>query len=104
KRLIPKLYKAGVYNLGMEFGASENQETLDSLLTAPSYDKEIAREVMYSYNVGWAYQEYQDIYQAAWKFNENLPEGKKPFRILNLSYQYDWSNFNHDDVRTPNNM
>src|SRR4249919_3417324 len=26
--LIPKLYKAGVYNIGMEFGASEDQSRL----------------------------------------------------------------------------
>src|SRR5580765_8055208 len=28
-QLIPELYKAGIYNLGMEFGASEDQQRLD---------------------------------------------------------------------------
>src|SRR6187402_3203077 len=34
KSLIPFLYKNGVYTIGMEFGASENQKKLDSLILA----------------------------------------------------------------------
>jgi uncharacterized iron-regulated protein len=89
--LIPSLYKAGVYNLGMEFGASEMQSKLDSLLNAKIYDEESARDMMYFYNVGWAYKEYTDIYWSVWKFNKSLPVNAKKFKILNLSYQYNWS-------------
>ena len=34
KSLIPDLYKAGVYNLCMEFGAFEKQKELDELLNS----------------------------------------------------------------------
>ncbi|QIL88612.1 hypothetical protein GNX18_01625 [Microbulbifer sp. SH-1] len=102
--LIPKLYDAGVRNLGMEFGAWEDQETLDALLSAPAYDPQAARDLMYSYNVAWPYREYQDMYRAAWAFNRGLPEGAEPFRILNLSYRYDWRHFGVGDARTPENM
>ncbi len=102
KNLIPLLYASGVRALGMEFGASEQQHTLDSLLTAPAYNEQMARDMMYFYNVGWAYVEYQDLYRAAWEFNKHLPENASGFRIINMSYQFDWSEFS--GIRTPENM
>lgn len=101
--LIPGLYQAGVYNIGMEFGAFEMQAKLDSLLIAPTYNEKLAREMMYYYNAGWAYQEYIDVYRAAWKFNKTLARNAKPFRILNISYHYDWSKFTGGQ-RTPDMM
>ncbi|MBB6462350.1 hypothetical protein [Flammeovirga kamogawensis] len=92
-QLIPKLYKAGVYNLGMEFGASEMQHKVDSLLSAPQFDEELMRNIMFFYNVGWPYKEYMDVYKNAWKFNTTLKANDKKFRIINLSYQYNWSNY-----------
>ncbi len=100
--IIPGLYRSGVRTLGMEFGASENQHILDSLLVAPAYDEQTARDIMYFYNVGWAYKEYMNLYKKAWEFNQTLPEHAPKFRILNLSYQFDWSEF--EGVRTPENM
>ncbi|MCR9132941.1 MAG: hypothetical protein NXI08_10215 [bacterium] len=88
--LIPELYEAGVYTIGMEFGAYERQDQVDSLLVADEYDEQLIRDIMFFYNVGWAYQEYLDIYRAAWMFNQSLIPGERPFRILNISYQYNW--------------
>ena len=69
RSLLPELYRHGVYMLGMEFGASEDQEVLDSLLTAPEYDERLARELMYRYNCAWAIKEYTDLYHAAWSLS-----------------------------------
>ncbi|PZX93260.1 hypothetical protein DOS84_10340 [Flavobacterium aquariorum] len=102
KSLIPFLYKNGVYTIGMEFGASENQKTLDSLILAPEYNENIARKLMFNYNSGWVFKGYTDIYKAAWLFNKSLPESAKKFRILNLSYRYNWSSFS--GYRTPEKM
>lgn len=100
--LIPSLYHAGVRTLGMEFGASENQHILDSLLVAPEYDEQTARDIMYFYNVGWAYKDYMDLYKKAWEFNQTLPDHAPKFRILNLSYRFDWSKF--EGARSPEIM
>ena len=51
-RLIPLLPAAGVFTLGMEFGASEDQAALDALTTADAYDEALARRLMFNYNVG----------------------------------------------------
>lgn len=91
--LIPALHKAGVYNLGMEFGAAEDQALLDSLLTAPAYNDDLARKLMFHYNVTWAYKEYIDLYRIAWEFNRSLSKKERKFRIINLSYVYQWAGF-----------
>lgn len=97
--LIPQLYQAGIFNFGMEFGANEDQEDLDKLITGEEYDELEARRLIFNYNVKWAYKEYTDIYKAAWKFNKSLPKDAKKFRILNLSYIYNWKGFL--GMRTP---
>jgi len=102
KNLIPELYKAGVTNLCMEFGSYEMQSRLDSLLTADEYNEQLARDMMFHYNVGWAYKEYTDIYREVWTLNKSLKVNDKKFRIVNLSYQYDWSEY--ASPRTPANM
>lgn len=102
RALIPRLHAAGVHTLAVEFGASEVQERLDAVLNAPDYDEAAVREMLYFYNVGWAYAEYAELCREAWKLNRSLRADQPRFRILNLSYQYDWSRF--DGVRTPENM
>ena len=102
KELIPELYAAGVTNLCMEFGSFEMQSKLDSLVNAAEYNEQSARDMMFFYNVGWAYKEYTDIYKEVWKLNKSIPAGKNKFRIVNISYQYDWSKYT--SPRTPESM
>ena len=52
KDLIPGLYENGVTNLCMEFGAFEMQNKLDSLMNAEEYNEQLARDMMFYYNVG----------------------------------------------------
>ena len=99
KSLIPVLYKNEIYTIGMEFGASENQKTLDSLILAPEYNEDLARKLMFNYNSGWVFKGYTDLYKAAWSFNRTVSKSAKKFRILNLSYRYNWSSFS--GYRTP---
>ncbi|MGD6818291.1 ChaN family lipoprotein [Metabacillus sp. 113a] len=100
--LIPQLYQSGVYTFGMEFGASEDQADLDRLITSEEYDETEARRLLFNYNVRWAYKEYADIYKAAWKLNKSLPKGERKFRILNLSYMYNWEGYS--GMRTPTSL
>lgn len=93
QRLIPTLYANGIYTIGMEFGAYENQQKLDSLLQSEDWDEALAQQMMFHYNVTWAYREYVDVAKAAWEFNQALPKNAKHFRILNLSYIFSWDAF-----------
>lgn len=102
KKMIPKLYAHGIYMLGMEFGAYEDQKQLDSLINAPRYNEKLARQLMFNYNTRWAIVEYMNLYKAAWEWNHSLPEQAKKFRVLNISYRYNWEKF--EGARTPENM
>lgn len=95
-QLIPGLYKAGVTNLGMEFGSAEMQAKVDSLMQAPAYNEQLVRDIMYFHNSTWPYAGYLALYKAVWEFNRTLENGQKKFRVLHLSYQYNWIGFEGD--------
>ena len=97
--LVPRLYRAGVRNLVMEFGAAEDQRALDRLLTAPAYDAAALQRLMFRYNSAWSWVEYRSLYAAVWRFNRSLPAGQPPFRVVNMSYVYRWREFSAP--RTP---
>jgi hypothetical protein len=89
--LIPRLYAAGIRNLGIEFGCYEYQDKVDRLITAPEYDENLARWLMFKEFVVWGFIEYMDIYRKAWELNKSLPPDKPKFRVVNLSYRPNWS-------------
>lgn len=94
--LIPLLHKNGVYNLGIEFGCYEYQDKVDALITAESYDENLARWLMFKWASYWPYKEYMDLYKKAWELNRSLPEGKPKFRIVNLDYRVNFTYVTED--------
>lgn len=89
-KLIPRLYKAGIYNLGIEFGCYEHQDKVDQLITADTYDENTARWLMFQQLSSWGYKEYEDIYRVAWQLNRSLPKRARKFRVVNLGYRPNW--------------
>jgi hypothetical protein len=91
QNLIPRLYKAGVRNLGIEFTCYEDQEKADRLVTGERYDAELARWLFRRYFSTWGYVEYMDIYRRAWELNRSLPADAPKFRVVNLMYRPAWN-------------
>jgi len=91
QNLIPRLYQAGVFTLAIEFARREDQPLIDQLLNGATYDESLARQIAFNQYVFWGYQEYVDIYKAAWKLNQQLPKNKRRFRILGVNCSPDWS-------------
>ncbi|MFH1501655.1 MAG: hypothetical protein ABIG03_01280 [Candidatus Eisenbacteria bacterium] len=89
--LIEPLYEAGVRVLATEFGRREDQARIDSLLCAPEWDEELAREIVFRQFIWWGYREYVDVYRSAWTLNRKLPDGAPRFRVLGLNDSPDWS-------------
>ncbi len=87
--LIPRLYAAGIRNLGIEYALSDDQAAIDSLLTSPTWDEGKARAITFDWLVTWGYQEYIDLYRAAWDVN-HAPAGSPPFRIVGLNVRQHW--------------
>lgn len=86
--LIPKLYEHGIYNLAIEFGDYRDQNLVDSLLSLPHFDRDLARKIIYNCDLAWEYKEYIDIYKTAWQVNHDHEKTNK-FRIINISAHYD---------------
>ncbi len=82
--LVPRLYAAGVRNMGIEYALSDDQEKIDQLLNSPRWDEAKARGIFFDWMVTWGYQEYIDLCKAAWKLNRGLPQGAPPFRMVGL--------------------
>jgi hypothetical protein len=89
-KLVPVLRAAGVRNLGIEHALSESQPDIDALLAAPAWDEAKARRIAFTWVVTWGFQEYLDIYRAAWEANRSLAPGEKPFRIVGLGVRQNW--------------
>jgi hypothetical protein len=85
--LIPRLYEAGVRDLGIEFGCREFQDRADALVTADTYDEALARWIMFQWGSYWPYVEYLGLYRKAWELNRSLPSGAPKFRIVSLDYR-----------------
>jgi hypothetical protein len=96
QKLIPLLHAAGVYHLGYEFARRIDQPLIDSLLSGPAYDESLARLIMFRQFVYWGYQEYVDLFKAAWTLNRSLVPGTRRFRILGLNNAPDWRH-----IKTP---
>jgi hypothetical protein len=88
--LIPRLYAAGIRNLGIEYALSNDQAQIDAMLTGPEWDESRARAITFDWLVTWGYQEYIDLYRAAWKVNKGRPAGARPFRIVGLNVRQNW--------------
>ncbi len=88
--LLPALSAAGVRSLGIEYALSESQPDIDALLAAPEWNEAEARRITFTWVVTWGFQEYLDIYHAAWEFNRSLAPGAKSFRIVGLGVRQRW--------------
>ncbi len=88
-RVIPELYEKGIYNLAMEFGALPEQPLVDSLLRLSHFDRKLARTIMFKSEADWAFKEYIDIYEAAWKVNQTSNSDEPKFRIIHLAPPFD---------------
>jgi hypothetical protein len=97
-KLIPHLHEIGVDCIGMEFGANEDQDVLDRLVTGNKYSYNLARQLMFHYNVIWPYKEYTNVYKAVFDLNQRVSSTEKKMRIINLSYIYDWSEYTLPDT------
>ncbi len=85
QKLIPYLYRHdGVKIIGWEFGSSSAQAEVDSLLTAPCFDRSKLIDIMRKTIYFWNCEEYLDVYHVVWEFNCQLPSGSAPIRFLQL--------------------
>lgn len=82
--ILPSLYEHGVRVVFSEFTNYAETSLADSIITASEYDEHSARNIIQASGWDWAYQEYVDLYKAAWLLNSSLEEDQEPLRIVGL--------------------
>jgi hypothetical protein len=90
-KLIPELYKNGIYLLGTEFIRYSDTDLMNKLITDSTYDEELAKKITFNSLWHWGYKEYLDIYKTAWELNQQLPKGSPKFRIFGIEEDTDFS-------------
>ncbi len=105
KDLIPDLHQNGIYYLGTEFLNYEDTELANQLITAETFDEELAKQISFNSLWHWGYEEYIDIYREAWKLNNSLAEDAAKFQIFGIQEYMDFSYVNsEEDFNNPEIM
>jgi hypothetical protein len=89
KMLIPYLYQTkGIKVFAWEFGASDFQGEVDSLVNAPEFDRKKVIALSRKACFFWNFEEYLDIFRVIWEINQTIPSDQEKFRFLQLGSDY----------------
>ena len=89
--LIPALDEAGIRHLGFQYANRDDQDRVDRLITAASFDENLANEILFDHMVIMGYEEHRDVFRAAWEVNQAKSPGDPPFRIIGISRPPDYT-------------
>jgi hypothetical protein len=88
--LIPTLHQNGINTLYSEFISIEYTPLIDSLITAPEFDEQLAKNLLMLNLWDWPYKEYMELYRSAWKVNQQDTTSIQ-FKIIGLDKAHDYS-------------
>lgn len=89
--LIPALDAAGIRHLGFEYANRDDQAKIDELLSGTSFDEDLANQILFSHMVILGYEEYRNVFRAAWQVNRGKTEGDELFTIVGISGDLDYT-------------
>lgn len=94
--LIPALHeKTRVRCLAWEFLGHEAADEANRLITAPEYDRGAMIAFFRRQAVTWSYEEYLNVYRAAWESNKRLADEKGSFLFVGLHPGIRWDLINY---------
>jgi hypothetical protein len=82
QEVLPRLPAAGVARVGVELVSGRDQDDLDRLVTAETWDEPLARGLVQRHDPAWGYREYLDVLRAAWSVNQGA--GAPVLRVVAL--------------------
>lgn len=84
--LIPRLYhEAGVRYIGWEFSWYSQNEQLEEIINAPTYDVNAVLQLARERNPDWNSKEHWEIIKAVWKLNKSLKSESEKMRLIGVS-------------------
>lgn len=78
---------AGVGILATDLLLAEDQQEIDSLVSAESFDREAAQQLLFDRLVIWGYREYVDLLEEVWRVNREVGD----LRVVGLAIRQDFS-------------
>jgi len=89
--LIPVLYhRAGVRCLAMEVCLAEDGATINHLVTASHFDRDLAMTIARHQPFGlWGWKGYWDVFETVWRLNQTIPDDAQKFRVIGLDRRMD---------------
>jgi len=94
-RAIPELYRrAGVTVIAMETLMARDNNVLEELVSAPSFDRSAVLKLSRADIWGvWGYKEYWDVIETVWKVNRERSPGQPALRLVGLGIPIDLPTF-----------
>ena len=84
--IIPRLYhEAGVRCIGWEFSWYSQNEQLEELINAPTYDDNAVLQFARERSPDWNSKEHWEIIKAVWKLNKSLKPESEKMRLIGVS-------------------
>jgi len=103
--LIRPLYSAGIRRLGYQYALIDDQDALDDLVTASTFDEQLARQILFDNLAVFGWQEHVDLMRAVWEVNRSGASDDEPFRVIALSNRLDYAAIvEQDDFEDPEVM
>jgi len=91
RSILPRLYAEGHTAVGLSHVRAVDQESIDQVILAASFDEEAVRELLFRRKVLWGYREYLELFRTAWELNAGRTEGQDPFQIVGLGARTEYS-------------
>ena len=103
--IIEPLDTAGIRTFGYQYALIDDQGLLDDLVTGPSFDEALAREILFNQLTVFGWVEHVDLLRKVWEVNRRKSDPDEPFRVIALANRLDYSALvKQDDVENPEAM
>ena len=100
--IVPAIFDRGIRAYAVAFLRSADQDDIDDLLTAETFDEALAHELLFRRLVLNGYEEYVDVLRGVWTVNIARSPGTEPMRVLGLAGREDYTHIRTEaDARDP---
>ncbi|MCA1753551.1 MAG: hypothetical protein LC641_02395 [Spirochaeta sp.] len=91
QEFLPRMYADGHSTLGLSHVRAVDQEHINQVLSAATFEEETVQKLLFRSNVLLGYQEYLELFRTAWELNTGREENQEPFQIIGLGARTDYS-------------
>ncbi|MFO8063285.1 MAG: ChaN family lipoprotein [Spirochaetota bacterium] len=86
--VIRSMPERGLQTVGVDFALSEDQPLIDRAISGNTYDEELVHRILLNRLSIWGYEEYAEVFRAAWEVNRDLPP-EEQVQIVGLNVRQD---------------